>query len=147
MKNTTIINVETKKITNKITYGTTNEQQTNNKQITTNKNDKNIYNIYSPSDDGQDISSKEKELADNFDKIWKIYPRKDGKSTAFNHYKSWLKGKKYAGRTVKLDNRQMWYAVKEYAELMTAKKVEKKYIKTGKVFFNETIMEYVKEEK
>ena len=27
------------------------------------------------------------ELADNFDKIWKLYPRKDGKNTAFNHYK------------------------------------------------------------
>lgn len=34
-----------KKITNKITYGETNEQQTNNKQITTNKNDKNDKNI------------------------------------------------------------------------------------------------------
>lgn len=33
-----------KKITNKTTYGITNEQQTNNKQITTNKNDKNIKN-------------------------------------------------------------------------------------------------------
>lgn len=33
-----------KKITNKITYGETNEQQTNNKQITTNKNDKNDKN-------------------------------------------------------------------------------------------------------
>ena len=31
-------------LTNKTTYGETNEQQTNNKQITTNKNDKNIKN-------------------------------------------------------------------------------------------------------
>lgn len=34
------------KSTNKITYGITNEQQTNNKQITTNKNNKNNKNIY-----------------------------------------------------------------------------------------------------
>ena len=33
-----------KKITNKTTYGETIEQQTNNKQITTNKNDKNEKN-------------------------------------------------------------------------------------------------------
>ena len=37
-----ITKIAKKKITNKITYGTTNEQQTNNKQITTNKNDNNI---------------------------------------------------------------------------------------------------------
>ena len=91
--------------------------------------------------------STEKELADNFDKIWKIYPRKEGKDTAFKHYKVWLKGKKYAGRTVKLDNRQMWYAVKGYADLMKEKQTERKYIKTGGVFFNEAIIEYVKEEK
>lgn len=33
-----------KRITNKTTYGETNEQQTDNKQITTNKNDKNEKN-------------------------------------------------------------------------------------------------------
>ena len=96
------------------------------------------------SGDEQDNSSTE--LADNFDKIWKIYPRKDGKNTAFNHYKSWLKGKKYAGRTVKLTNRQMWFATKKYADLMKRNKTEKQYIKMGSTFFNEAIMEYVEVE-
>lgn len=84
-----------------------------------------------------------KELADNFDKIWKLYPRKDGKNTAFNHYKAWLKGKKYAGRIVKLDNRQMWYAVAIYAYKVEEKAIEKQFIKMGSTFFNEAIMEYV----
>lgn len=35
-----------KTITNKTTYGETIEQQTDNKQITTNKNDKNDKNLY-----------------------------------------------------------------------------------------------------
>lgn len=35
-----------KKITSKITFKTTNGQQTNNKQITINKNDKNVKKIY-----------------------------------------------------------------------------------------------------
>lgn len=101
-----------------------------------------------PSKDEQDKSSlKEKELADNFDKIWKIYPRKESKSTAFTHYKAWLNGKKYAGRIVKLNNRQMWLAVKKYADLMEKNKTEKQYIKMGSTFFNEAIMEYVEEEK
>lgn len=116
----------------------------NQTQINTNKqNTKKINNICS-SDDEQD--SKLKELADNFDKIWQLYPRKDGKNTAFNHYKSWLKGKKYAGRTVKLTNKQMWLATKKYADCIKENKVEKQYIKMGSTFFNEAIMEYVEEE-
>ena len=104
-----------------------------------------INNICS-SDNEQESPSKEKELADNFDKIWKIYPRKDGKNTAFNHYKSWLRGKRYAGRTTKLTNRQMWLATKKYADYIKENKVEKQYIKMGSTFFNEAIMEYVEEE-
>lgn len=87
-----------------------------------------------------------KELADNFDKIWQIYPRKDGKNTAFNHYKAWLKGRNYAGRIVKLDNKQMWYATKRYADLVAKNKTEKQYVKMGSTFFNDAIMEYVEVE-
>jgi len=89
----------------------------------------------------------ENELADNFDKIWILYPRKDGKNTAFKHYKAWLSGKCYAGRITKLSNRQMWYATKKYADLVEEEKIEKKFIKMGSTFFNEAIMEYVEEDK
>ena len=106
----------------------------------------NIY-IY-PSEDGQENPPlKETELADNFDKIWKLYPRKDGKNTAYRHYKAWLEGKMYAGRKVKLDNKQMWYATKKYADLVEREKIDKQYIKMGSTFFNEAIMEFVEEEK
>lgn len=91
--------------------------------------------------DNEKISMQE--LADDFDKIWQIYPRKDGKNVAFNHYKSWLKGRDYAGRKVKLDNKQMWYATKKYADLVKGNKTEKQYIKMGSTFFNDEIMEYV----
>ena len=58
--------------------------------ITDNKTDNNIC----PSKDEQNKPPlKEIELADNFDKIWKLYPRKDGKNTAYRHYKAWLEGK------------------------------------------------------
>lgn len=92
------------------------------------------------------ICSFDEQLANDFDKIWSIYPRKEGKNASFNHYKSWLKGKKYAGRTVKLTNRQMWFATKKYADYILQNKVEKKYIKMGSTFFNEAIMEYVEVE-
>lgn len=108
-----------------------------------NTNIKYLNNNICPSEDAHNLSLTE--LADNFDKIWKLYPRKDGKNTAFNHYKSWLNGKKYAGRTIKLTNRQMWFATKKYADLIVKEKVEKQYIKMGSTFFNEAIMEYVEE--
>lgn len=98
-----------------------------------------------PNTNNKDICPSEVELAENFDKIWTIYPRKDGKNTAFNHYRAWLKGKKYAGRTIKLTNKQMWLATKKYADLMEQNKTEKQYIKMGSTFFNEAIMEYVEE--
>ena len=116
----------------------------NQTQINTNKQNTKKENIC-PSDDEQGKSIKEQQLADDFDKIWKIYPRKEGKNASFNHYKSWLKGKKYAGRMIKLDNRQMWLATKKYADLIKENKTEKKYIKMGSTFFNEAIMEYVEE--
>lgn len=87
------------------------------------------------------------ELADDFEKIWLLYPRKEAKNTAFNHYKAWLKGKKYAGKIVKLTNRQMWFATKKYADSIEKNKIEKQFIKMGSTFFNEAIMDYVEEEK
>lgn len=107
-----------------------------------------LNNNICPSKDEQDNSSlKETELADNFDKIWNLYPRKDGKNTAYRHYKAWLEGKMYAGRKVKLDNKQMWYATKKYADLVEREKIDKQYIKMGSTFFNEAIMEFVEEER
>ena len=102
-----------------------------------------INNTDIPSDDGEDKYSIEKELADNFEKIWELYPCKKGKNKSFNHYKAWLKGKKYAGKTIKLTNRQMWYATKKYADEVEKEKKEKQYIKHGSTFFNEAIIEYV----
>lgn len=113
----------------------------NHTQLNTNIKKENIC----PSNDEQDILLKE--LADNFDKIWAIYPKKEGKNQAFIHYKAWLKGKKYAGRTIKLTNKQMWLATRKYANSMKEKQVEKQFIKMGSTFFNEAIMEYIEEEK
>lgn len=85
----------------------------------------------------------ESSLAEDFEKIWLLYPRKDNKNTAFKHYKSWLKGKKYAGKTVKLTNKEMWFATKKYADQVKENNTEKQYIKMGSTFFNESIYEYV----
>ena len=67
--------------------------------------------------------------------------------TFIKHFDIYLgNGKQYAGRKVKLTNKQMWYATKKYADLVEKNKTEKQYIKMGSTFFNEAIMEYVEEE-
>lgn len=81
-------------------------------------------------------------LAEDFNKLWKIYPRKDGKNQAFNHYKAWINGKTYAGKTEKLTNPEMWYAIRIYQCNIKKNKTEKQYIKMGSTFFNEAIYEY-----
>lgn len=81
-------------------------------------------------------------LSDDFDKLWNIYPRKDGKATAFKHYKTWISGKEYAGKKEKLTNKEMWYAIKIYDYTLKENKTEKQYIKMGSTFFNESIYEY-----
>lgn len=81
-------------------------------------------------------------LAEDFNKLWKIYPRKDGKNQAFNHYKAWINGKSYAGKIEKLTNEEMWYAIRIYQCNIKINKTEKQYIKMGSTFFNEAIFEY-----
>ena len=84
--------------------------------------------------------SKEEELIEDFEVLWERYPKKHGKNQAYNHYKAWLKGKKYAGKTTKLTREQMWYAIIDYTEKV--KTWDKQYIKDGSTFFNNAICEY-----
>ena len=72
------------------------------------------------------------------------YPNKKGKSKAFKHYFTWIKGKEYCGKKVKLTARQMWYAVQNYIEEINLKGTQPQYIKHGDTFFN-NIVEYVRE--
>lgn len=105
-----------------------------------------IDNIYTSSGDDEerksdDVPLEEKQALNDFELIWKEYPRKEGKSKAFNKYKSWLKGKKYLGQKTKLSNEQMWDAVQRYSEKVKDK--DKQYIKQGSTFFGDDIMEFV----
>lgn len=84
----------------------------------------------------------ESKLSEDFDYIWDIYPKKEGKQAAYTHYKNWLKGKEYCGKKTKLTNLQMWHAVNDYAASVKGK--EEKYIKHGSTFFNGAIMDFVR---
>lgn len=115
----------------------------NNTQYNTN-----IYNTNNIKENikrKNDLPEPYDDLVEHFEEIWSEYPNKKGKSKAFKHYFTWIKGKEYCGKKVKLTARQMWYAVQNYIEEINLKGTQPQYIKHGDTFFN-NIVEYVREE-
>ena len=92
----------------------------------------------------EDISSsKDEELRNHFELIWKEYPNKKGKSKAEGYYFGWLKGRKINSITRKITDEQMYYAVRKYAKECEENKIEQQFIKHGDTFFNSYILDYV----
>lgn len=85
----------------------------------------------------------EKELENNFEIIYKSYPKKVGKARGFDLYKGWLKGRDISGRKIKLTNRQMWSAIARYKQQLENDGTEKQYIKNFDTFMNKAILDYV----
>lgn len=88
-------------------------------------------------------SSKDEELRNHFELIWKEYPNKRGKSKAEGYYFGWLKGRKINSITRKITDEQMYYAVRKYAKECEDNKIEQQFIKHGDTFFNSYILDYV----
>ena len=88
-------------------------------------------------------SSKDEELRNHFELIWKEYPNKKGKSKAEGYYFGWLKGRKINSITRKITDEQMYYAVRKYAKECEENKIEQQFIKHGDTFFNSYILDYV----
>ncbi|MCI8411024.1 MAG: hypothetical protein HFJ40_00955 [Clostridia bacterium] len=81
-------------------------------------------------------------ISEKFEELWKMYPRKAGKASAFRHYSNWIKGKFYAGRKEKLTDIEMRQAIEEYLGEIKENKTEEQFMKMGSTFFNEAIFEY-----
>ena len=82
--------------------------------------------------------------AENFEKIWNIYPKKISKGKAYQYYETWLKGNKmYLGKKARLTNRQIYSAVYKYKQECERENRDKQFILDGSTFFNQRIMDYV----
>lgn len=108
----------------------------------------NVSNINRLRQEEENIISPEgDELLKHFELIWEIYPRKKGggKSKSKQYFFQWIKGREINKEKIKLTDRQMYLAVKRYAE--ECKNIDdEKYIKLGSTFFNNAILDYVEEE-
>lgn len=92
----------------------------------------------------EDISSsKDEELRNHFELIWKEYPNKKGKAKAEGYYFGWLKGRKINSITRKITDEQMYYAVLAYKKECEDNKIDIQFIKHGDTFFNTAILDYV----
>ena len=73
--------------------------------------------------------NKESQLENDFEELWKLYPRKAGKAKAFKAYKSAIK----QGAT----NEQIRQGILNYIQWIKEHKTQPEYIKHGSTFFNE----------
>ena len=93
------------------------------------------------------VNNELEELKKNFEIIYKSYPKKVGKTKAFESYKAFVTtGKVVNGTKHKLTNRQMWSAIARYKRQLEQNETEKQFIKNFDTFMNKAILDYVEEE-
>ena len=80
----------------------------------------------------------------DFEKIYAIYPKKKGKQRAYTLYCQWLKGKVVNGEKIKLDNRQMYIAVRNYVNQQNRENVDMQYWKNFDTLMGQSLLDYVK---
>lgn len=82
----------------------------------------------------------------DFEIIYGIYPKKRGRSKAYELYLSWLKGRTINGKKIKLSNRQMYLAVKRYVDQCREDAVDLQYYKNFDTLMGKQILDYVEVE-
>lgn len=106
---------------------------------------KDINNICAPEPHEQK-ADKEEQLRQNFEIIYKLYPKKVGKTVAFAEYKKWVsaKGKDVSGKRYRLTDRQIYYAVKKYVgQQMEAGREDMQYWKNFDTLMGRQLLDYV----
>ncbi|NEF81932.1 helix-turn-helix domain-containing protein [Lactobacillus murinus] len=71
---------------------------------------------------------REQQLEEDFNKLWKLYPRKEGKKKAFEAYKRAIKN----GTT----NKEIQTGIVNYLAQIRVQRTSKQYIKQGSTWFN-----------
>lgn len=101
-----------------------------------------------PSGDGRPAPTDALEQQKNdFEIIYGIYPKKAGRSKAFEHYRSWLKGRKINGEVTRLSNRQMYSAVKKYVFMKQEEgQDDLKFWKNFDTLMNKSLLDYIPQE-
>ena len=97
--------------------------QRGGKEVATNKNVKNVENINTRANST---------LESDFEKLWKLYPKKIGKKAASAAYKRAMTRKKNP-----TTNKQIQDGIVAYKRIIANSGTDKQYIKDGSTFFNQ----------
>ena len=114
-------------------------------------------NIICPNSDDLDVSEQlsleekstgsnviEVNISETIERIYKAFPRKEGKAKGFEHAIAFLKGRKIAGLgTVKYNHEQLYCAVRQYSFECEDNHTEERYIKLFSTFMNKPVCDYV----
>ncbi len=85
--------------------------------------------------------------AEDFEIIYKVYPKKRGKSKAFEYYLGFVgKGRKINGVRYKLNRRQIYLAVAAYVQEKEEAGTDLQFYQDFSTFMNKTILDYLPEE-
>ena len=125
---------------------------TNTLNITVKEFIDNINTIYNDNDNERIVprivNDELAELEKNFDLIYKIYPKKKGRTEAFKRYKLWVTtGKSVNGRRIKLTNKVIWSAVMKYKKEMESKDTDLMYYKDFSTLMGNSLLDYIEGDK
>ena len=84
---------------------------------------------------------------EDFEKIYAIYPKKRGRSRAYQLYCQWLKGRTINGERVKLTNRQMYIGVRNYVRQQEREQPDQQYWKNFDTLMGQSLLDYLEEER
>lgn len=84
-------------------------------------------------------------ISEACDKIYKVYPRKQGKAKGYEHIKAYIvKGRDTVGLgRIKYNHEQLFCAVREYQFDCEDNHKDKEFIQMFSTFMNKTVIEYV----
>lgn len=88
----------------------------------------------------------ERNPQEDFAIIYGIYPKKVGKTKAYEYYLGWIRGRVIDGKKVKLTNKQMYLAVKKYVVQQEENDVELRFYKGFDSFLSKAVLDYLEVE-
>lgn len=105
--------------------------QPTNKYSSTNTSTNTSINYNNMSDKSDESVTAIASIKDEFEKLWEIYPNKQGKQHA---YKAYERARKRKQKPVTYE--QVKAGIEQYCEYIAAKGISKQYIKHGSTYFN-----------
>lgn len=91
----------------------------------------------------EEKKDKYEQLKKDFETIYALYPKKRGKQRAFGLYRQWLKGRVIQGMRIKLSNREMYIAVRNYVRQQEQEQTDQQYWKNFDTLMGVSLLDYV----